>query len=615
MADSTSNTLLSLLSRKPAARPTTPEEEMELLNQQASILASLKEEKPTTTSDLISQAIAGALPLIGGALAGDRLGLAAGASAGAGAIETYRKRMEDEQERQKTTSLLELANVQNRLDAAALAKQEQAKAEASLAKTRASTMLGQIEAAGGSPEDYLNYVRGQSQRASNVLSAEEAAYMNSVAAQRGLKVEFDPGIPRSVAINVLQNPEAAMKAAPATEEEKTSARIMLQQKKPFIDDKDLYGKLEEQLRDPNMTLGQLDKFTDNIKLIGQSTDRVKELPQARQVVPKRTMEQLAPKFKEKGIELDTESPTTYGELEVMLQGARIGNVGGATSEPIPLSDPSRISLGERVNASDYSAETKQALIQKINSEDFTGADFNRITTQLNQLGGDVERQRRGETARLERVKNRRAVKIPGLTTLDEFVEKTDPNADPDATALLLPVKEQAQSMREGASAWNVLQRDMERMSNFLAKRGGSIPAITGDARKEFKQIRDSIVTRVRLLQKMGANFTPMEANNVYSQMLGMSGLTEEGDIFDTATMINNWSTSPDQTIRLFNEFKTGMEDGYAYGTLLNGYVDQNIRYRPNIVKQFAEDLPARSRNTLLLLGNEEALKAAQSKQK
>lgn len=506
MADSTSNTLLSLLSRKPAARPTTPEEEMELLNQQASILASLKEEKPTTTSDLISQAIAGALPLIGGALAGDRLGLAAGASAGAGAIETYRKRMEDEQQQQKTASLLELANVQNRLDAAALAKQEQAKAEASLAKTRASTMLGQIEAAGGSPEDYLNYVRGQSQRAGR-------------------------------------------------------------------------------------------------------------LPQGEQVVPKAVMEQLAPKFKEKGMELDTESPTTYGQLEVMLQGARIGNVGGATSEPIPLSDPSRVSLGERVNASDYSAETKQALIQKINSEDFTGADFNRITTQLNQLGGDVERQRREETARLERIKNRRAVKIPGLTTLDEFVEKTDPNADPNTTALLLPVEKQAQNMREATSAWNVLQRDMERMNNFLAKRGGSIPAITGDARKEFKQIRDSIVTRVRLLQKMGANFTPMEANNVYSQMLGMSGLTEEGDIFDTATMINNWSTSPDQTIRLFNEFKTGMEDGYAYGTLLNGYVDQNIRYRPNIVKKFAEDLPARSRNTLLLLGNEEALKAAQSKQK
>lgn len=217
MADSASNTLLSLLSRKPAARPTTPEEEMELLNQQASILASLKEEKPTTTSDLISQALAGALPLIGGALAGDRLGLAAGASAGAGAIETYRKRMEEEQERQKTTSLLELANVQNRLDAAALAKQEQAKAEASLAKTRASTMLGQIEAAGGSPEDYLNYVRGQSQRASNVLSAEEAAYMNSIATQRGLSMNFEPGVPKSVAMEALRNPQMIEKTAPPSQ--------------------------------------------------------------------------------------------------------------------------------------------------------------------------------------------------------------------------------------------------------------------------------------------------------------------------------------------------------------------------------------------------------------
>jgi hypothetical protein len=273
MADSTSNTLLSLLSRKPAARPTTPEEEMELLNQQASILASLKEEKPTTTSDLISQAIAGALPLIGGALAGDRLGLAAGASAGAGAIETYRKRMEEEQERQKTTSLLELANVQNRLDAAALAKQEQAKAEASLEKAKASTMLGQIKEAGGSPQEYLNYVRGQSQKASNLLSPEEATYINSALKQAGSPVVFEAGVPKDLAMQALRNPEPFKKAAPATEEEKTSARIMLQQKKPFIEDKDLYGKLEEQLGDPNMTLGQLDKFTDNIKLIGQSTDQ------------------------------------------------------------------------------------------------------------------------------------------------------------------------------------------------------------------------------------------------------------------------------------------------------------------------------------------------------
>lgn len=275
MSDNISpNTLLSFLTRKPSAAAATPEEEAELLKRQASILESLKATQPSSSTDLVSQALAGALPLIGGALAGDNLGLAAGASAGAGAVEAYRKQMEKEQEEKKTTSLLELANVQNRLDASALARQEAAKAAASLEKAKATTMLGQIEAAGGGPEDYLNYVRRQGERptpAGQRIVDKSVVRQINESLPPGMRIDEEGDYTESQIGQILEAVKLGAKSKNklASGPEITVAEALVEKaRENGTLTPNQADSLQEQLRGPDITVDQVSAIVGGIQDIG-----------------------------------------------------------------------------------------------------------------------------------------------------------------------------------------------------------------------------------------------------------------------------------------------------------------------------------------------------------
>jgi len=434
----TSDALLSLFARKPAAAELTPEDELELRGQQSSLLQALSQQK-SPYENTLEMSLAAALPALGTALAGGgSMGaLGYGAVAGARGVESYGELMKAQQEKDRTASLLELSNIQNRLDAASMYRSEQAKNKASLERAKATTGLGQLLEAGGTPEDFL---RLQEQKAS-LMEAQT---------QRALR-------PESLSESEKPAPEMVKK-------------VLANQARALGDE-----ETAKNLEDPNTVL-------------------------------------------------------TAGAANLMSNAMNRGETFKARSAEMEAAEAERAG--------------------------FAGAK--------------------------------------PLYTLE--------GADPK-DASLRPTKKSSIAAIEAKQAYGQLNNSMAKFRSLLERSEGNLPNIVDKYSAEFLQLREEIVSQVRLLEKMGANFTEMEKNNVMLRMLGLHMSEEEEKKLWNLDFARKEALGTPDPLGTFSRFQDTMTNNYARSTLVNKFVDPTIRYSPDVVSEFG--FPVMMRNTLLVQNNPE----------
>jgi hypothetical protein len=175
-------------------------------------------------------------------------------------------------------------------------------------------------------------------------------------------------------------------------------------------------------------------------------------------------------------------------------------------------------------------------------------------------------------------------------------------ADPK-DASLRPTKESSMAAIEAKQAYGQLNNSMAKFRSLLERSEGNLPNIVDKYSAEFLQLREEIVSQVRLLEKMGANFTEMEKNNVMLRMLGLHmSENEEKKLWNLDFARKEALGTPDP-LGTFSRFQDTMTNNYARSTLINKFVDPTIRYSPDVVSEFG--FPVMMRNTLLVQNNPE----------
>lgn len=440
----TSDALLSLFARKPAAADLTPEDELELRGQQSSLLQALSQQK-SPYENTLEMSLAAALPALGTALAGGgSMGaLGYGAVAGARGVESYGELMKAQQEKDRTASLLELSNIQNRLDAASMYRSEQAKNKALLERAKATTGLGQLLEAGGTPEDYL-------------AQKEAEAGLTAARTQAALKPAAGEG---------------------------------------FIEQAEREG-----------------------------------------------LANLAEQAGNKQVAADLRS-----------EGARV-----------------------------------------------TRAAADRLRTMFTTTI-DQERTKQNISLREEEEARKKAEEAgpPGAIPMYqvEGANKNEPS--------FRPTKKLAENAIAARDAYGRLNNSMARFESLLEKSGGNLPNVIDKYSTEFLQLREDIISQVRVLEKMGANFTAMERNSVMMRMLGLSSSDEEEQkLWNLETARKEALGAPDP-LGAIKRFRETMTNNYARSTLNNRFIDPTIRYDDKLIEEEYKHLPLPIRNTILMQQNPE----------
>jgi hypothetical protein len=422
----------------------TPEDELELRGQQSSLLQALSQQK-SPYENTLEMSLAAALPALGTALAGGgSMGaLGYGAVAGARGVESYGELMKAQQEKDRTASLLELSNIQNRLDAASMYRSEQAKNQASLERAKATTGLGQLLEAGGTPEDFL---RLQEQKAS-LMQAQ---------AQRALRPTAGEG---------------------------------------FIDQTELEG------------LANLAEQTGN----------------------------------------------TQAAAELRSPGAKV----------------------TRTEADRARAMFATATNQKQREQNIS-------------LREEEEARRKAEEAG-----------FPGAIPMYQV-----PGANKDEPSFR-PTKKLAENAIKARAAYGRLNNSMAKFESLLEKSGGNLPNIIDKYSAEFLQLREDIISQVRVLEGMGANFTAMERNSVVMRMLGLgSSEKDEQKLWNLKTARDEALGAPDP-LGAIKRFRQVMTNNYARSTLNNRFIDPTIRYDDKLIEEEYKHLPVPIINTILIQQNPE----------
>jgi len=547
---STSDALLSLFARKPAAAELTPEEELQLRGQQSSLLSALTEQK-SPYENTLEMSLAAALPALGTALAGGgSMGaLGYGAAAGARGVEGYTELMKAQQEKDRTASLLELSNIQNRLDAASMYRSEQAKNKALLERAKATTGLGQLLEAGGTKEDFL--AQKDAQAGLTAARTQQALRPPSSAAAKEDELISD------LEKQFLANTVEASAKNKSPEEQKQAQ------------------ELANQIRGANITRGAQGFILDTVKVGGSlraqdslAADRTQRTAQAKERLNLATAKsereakynETRVKLNELKIELAKETnPNKVRELETKI----------ALSEDKLRRETGPPNAAQIAAIEGWNNENPNNTIEM--PEGFTFGDAKDAVSTI-----EKENKRVIEEAKLEANKNKAKTATAKLDS--ETTSTTQPSIYQFATTKNVgevsegwkPTKGDRVKADEATSAYRSLKPKIEELQAFLRRNNNNIPTSAGTKEfGEFSRITSSIINDIRKLQNLGANFTKMEETNVWQQAIGGQGNIDPDKLWNYLVNLKTEAQNRGgiDFLANANAFARSIERGYVNGML------------------------------------------------